>query len=102
MSDPTQGGDATTDNLPAYAGVGGALAYDARSGEPPTQDRPALDQNDASNEDKIAGIVAQTRLDVGDQDVERIADVLAQRFDETGVDIDADRTVALAAEIARR
>lgn len=102
MSDPTQGGDATTDDLPSYAGVGGALAHDAKTEAPATQDEPALDQNDASNEDKIAGIVAQTRADVGDQDVTRIADVLAQRFDETGVEIDADRTVALAAEIANR
>jgi hypothetical protein len=101
-TDPTEGGDATTDDLPSYAGVGGALADDASTEDPATQDEAALDQNHASNDERISGIVAQTRSDVGDQDVERITEVLTQRFAETGVDIDGDRTKALAAEIARR
>jgi hypothetical protein len=83
--------------LPGWAGAGGALANDAPPGPEPTSDgQPTTD------EDRIAGIVAQTRADIGDQDVQRIADVLAQRFQETGLDVDADRTVALAAEIQAR
>lgn len=88
--------------LPEYAGVGGALAHDATPAEPGAQTEPALDQNDATDDERIAGIVAQTRSDVGDAGLERIADVLAQRFTDAGLDVDADRTVALAAEITRR
>lgn len=87
--------------LPSHAGQGGAIAPDAAPGAG-VQDAPALDQNDASDEDRIAGIVAQTRSDVGGEGIERIADVLAQRFADAGLDVDADRTVALAAEVDAR
>jgi hypothetical protein len=96
--DETIGAD---EALPSHAGVGGALAHDAVPAVAP-QDAPALDQNPAGDEDRIAGIVAQTRADVGDRDLERIADVLRQRFEDSGLDVDADRTVALAAEITSR
>jgi hypothetical protein len=97
MSDP----QSTDETLPSHAGQGGAIAHDAASA-PGVQDEPVLDQNAASDEDRIAGIVAQTRVDVGDAGVERIADVLTQRFTDAGLDVDADRTVALAAEIDAR
>lgn len=87
--------------LPSHAGQGGAIAHDAVAA-PGVQNEPALDQNPASDEERIAGIVAQTRADVGDAGVERIADVLVQRFTDAGLDVDADRTVALAAEIDAR
>jgi hypothetical protein len=93
---PQQNPDA---GLASDAGVGGALAHDATPAPADTQDAPVLHQNDASDEDRIAGIVAQTRADVGDQGLERVADVLVQRFTDAGLDVDADRTVALAAEI---
>lgn len=96
MSDPN-----AADALPSHAGQGGAIAPDATPGAD-VQDRPVLDQNHASDEERISGIVAQTRSDVGDAGIERIADVLAQRFAEAGLDVDADRTVALAAEVDAR
>lgn len=108
------------------AGVGGALAPDAREPnvqpdapvdadaaaehgtaaagtEDPavaTQSEPALAQNHASDEDKVRGIVAQTTVDLPGAPAERVADVLTQRFTESGVDVGADRIAALAAEIA--
>jgi hypothetical protein len=81
--------DSTTEEAPAVAAPG-------------TQNEPAQDMHDASEEDKIAGIVAQTRADVGDQDDARIADVLRQRFNDTGIHVADDRVAALAAEVANR
>ena len=49
------------------------------------QNLPAMSQNNASDQEKITGIVAQTRVDVGDQDDARIADVLRQRLDQSGI-----------------
>ena len=48
---------------------------------------PAMAQNDASALEKVSGIVAQTRADVGVEPVERIAEVLRQRLDQAGVDL---------------
>lgn len=56
-----------------------------------TQDEPRLDQNETSETDKIAGIVVQTRADVGTESEERIRDVLAQRLSDAGLSLsDAD------------
>lgn len=54
------------------------------------QNLPAMSQNNASDGEKIAGIVAQTRVDVGDQDDARIADVLRQRFSDSGIAVADD------------
>ncbi len=52
---------------------------------------PAMSQNDASAVEKVSGIVAQTRQDVGTESVESIAHVLAQRLEQSGVSLpDAD------------
>ncbi|GAB3602922.1 hypothetical protein [Microbacterium aureliae] len=61
---------------------------------------PAMAQNDASAVDKVAGIVAQTRSDVGDQPLERVADVLRQRLDQSGVDLPDDEVRELARQIS--
>jgi hypothetical protein len=50
-----------------------------------------MDQNNAPDIDKVAGIVAQTRADVGTESLERIVEVLHQRLDQSGVSLpDAD------------
>jgi hypothetical protein len=67
-----------------------------------TQDEPIMDQHVATDEDKIEGIVAQTRIDVGDKPLERIADVLRQRFHDAGLDVDDDRTAELAERVSVR
>ncbi|WP_203580142.1 hypothetical protein [Microbacterium hibisci] len=52
---------------------------------------PAMAQNNASDLEKVTGIVAQTRQDVGTEPLERIAEVLRQRLDQSGIDLpDAD------------
>lgn len=89
---------------------GGAVAPDAQAPGSSggtgdgrnTQDAPAMDMHGTTTEDRITGIVAQTRSDVGDAPPERIADVLRQRFADTGIDVGDDRVRALAAEIADR
>ena len=61
---------------------------------------PAMSQNDASEVDKVAGIVAQTRQDVGTDPVERIADVLRQRLEQSGIDLPEDEIEELAHQVA--
>ena len=85
--------------------VGGALSHDAdeKSGTDAasnTQDEPAMDVHDASHEDKVAGIAAQTRLDVGGEGHERIADVLSQRFTDAGMTVTDEDRIALAKRIS--
>ena len=97
---------ASADEVPgagaaAADSYGGAVSDDTpAAAEPGTQNAPVQDMHHATDEDKIAGIVAQTRQDVGDKDESRIADVLRQRFTETGVHVADDRIAALAAEVS--
>jgi hypothetical protein len=48
----------------------------------------------------VAGIVAQTRQDVGTDPVERIADVLRQRLEQSGIDLPEDEIEELAHQVA--
>jgi hypothetical protein len=59
-----------------------------------------MSQNDASDVDKVAGIVAQTRSDVGDQSLDRIADVLRQRLVQAGVELPDDEVRELARQVS--
>ncbi len=61
---------------------------------------PAMSQNDASAIDKVSGIVAQTRQDVGTQSVEEIAHVLAQRLEQSGVPLPEAEVQELARQIS--
>jgi hypothetical protein len=61
-----------------------------------TQDLPAMSQNNATDEDKISGIIAQTRQDLPGESLERIGDVLRQRFADAGVEVADDRLAELA------
>jgi hypothetical protein len=98
---------ATADGVPgagaaAADSYGGAVADESPTAPAPgTQNAPAQDMHDTTDEDKIAGIVAQTRADVGEKDETRIADVLRQRFSDTGIHVADDRVAALAAEVAQ-
>jgi hypothetical protein len=87
-------------DLPSTAGTGGAIHPDARSTGTETQDAPAMDVTDAPVEDKIAGIAAQTRVDVGGEGAERIAEVLRQRFTDAGIDVSDAERADLAERIA--
>lgn len=63
------------------------------------QNVPAMSQNNASDMDKIAGIVAQTRVDVGDRDHESIVHVLRQRLEQAGVPLTATDVDELARQV---
>lgn len=63
-----------------------------------TQDEPVMDQHEATDDDKVDGIVAQVRADVGDKGERRIAEVLRQRLDQAGVAYD---DALVAASVAR-
>ena len=61
---------------------------------------PAMAQNNASDLDKVSGIVAQTRADVGTEPVERIVEVLHQRLDQAGVDLPDGDVRELARQVS--
>jgi hypothetical protein len=79
------------------AGVGGAVHEESggsRSEE--VQDEPVLEQNAASTQDKLDGIAAQTRVDLGDESQERYEEVLRQRLTDSDIQITDDEVSALA------
>lgn len=80
--------------------VGEAQRQKGGLGTEQEQRLPAMSQNDASAIDKVAGIAAQTRADVGTEPVGRIAEVLQQRLDQAGVDLPAADVDELANQIA--
>lgn len=61
---------------------------------------PAMAQNNASDLDKVAGIVAQTRADVGTEPIERITEVLRQRLDQSGIDLPDSDVQELARQVS--
>ena len=61
---------------------------------------PAMSQNDASDLEKVTGLVAQTRADVGTESVERIAEVLRQRLEQAGIDLPDSDVEELARQIS--
>ncbi|MCR2764543.1 hypothetical protein NQ152_13610 [Microbacterium sp. zg.B48] len=75
------------------AGVGGAVNQsDDAPRRQETQDEPVLAQNQASRQEKIDGLVAQTRVDLGGESDERYSEVLRQRLEDAGIEMtDEDR-----------
>ncbi|MEV7693689.1 hypothetical protein AB0N73_10215 [Microbacterium sp. NPDC089189] len=67
-----------------------------------TQDAPVMDVHTATDEEKIDGIVDQTRVDVGDKPHARVVDVLNQRFADAGLEVAPDDVAALADRVLRR
>ena len=57
-------------------------------------------QNDASEIEKVSGIVAQTRADVGTESIDRIAQVLAQRLEQSGIDLPDSDIRELAQQVS--
>ena len=69
----------------------GEAQRDGALGTEQEQRLPAMAQNNASQVEKVSGIVVQTRSDVGDQSEEQIQHVLKQRLEQSGIDLpDAD------------
>jgi hypothetical protein len=60
---------------------------------------PAMSQNNATEIDKISGIVAQTRQDIAGTEPERVFDVLKQRLEQSGIDLPDSDVHELARQI---
>ena len=90
------GQDAGRDALTA----GAAQRMPGGLGTEQEQRLPAMSQNDASELEKVTGVVAQTRADVGTEPVERIAEVLRQRFEQSGIDLPDSDIEELAHQIS--
>ncbi|MGX1703061.1 hypothetical protein [Microbacterium sp. NPDC055357] len=89
------GQDGTRDTLTAGEAQreGGAL------GSEQTQNLPAMDQNNASEVEKVAGILAQTRSDVSQPPRERVVEVLHQRLEQAGIALPDAEVEELADQI---
>lgn len=101
------------------AGVGGAIAdeqdEDRDDREDPTstpagtpdassrgtQDAPSMDTHAATGDDKLDGVIAQTRSDGRGQDAATVEKLLRSRLQDTGLQMDEDRIAALVAEMTR-
>ncbi|MBD7956061.1 hypothetical protein H9651_00215 [Microbacterium sp. Sa4CUA7] len=57
-------------------------------------------QNNASQVDKVSGIVAQTRNDVGTEPHDRIVEVLHQRLEQAGIQLPDDEVSELARQVS--
>jgi hypothetical protein len=80
--------------------VGEAQRTPGGLGTEQEQRLPGMAQNDAPPIDKVAGIVVQTRADVGTEPLDRIAQVLRQRFDQAGFDLTDTDIEELARQVS--
>jgi len=68
----------------SVAGVPGAYGHDMSSNE---QDAPVMaGSDDASNDEKLSGLIEQVDADHGDEGAAAMADHLRNRMDETQVE----------------
>jgi len=89
-----QGQDEGRDTLTAGAAQREAALDDAQE-----QRLPAMSQNNASEIDKVAGIVAQTRNDLAATEPERVPEVLRERLQQSGIDLPDAEIEELARQI---
>ncbi|SEB35984.1 hypothetical protein SAMN04489806_0123 [Paramicrobacterium humi] len=64
------------------------------------QDEPIMDMHEASDDDKISGIVTQERLDMAGANAAEIEYKLRERFREAGLDVDDEFVSEQAQEIS--
>lgn len=60
---------------------------------------PAMSQNNASEVEKVSGIVAQTRQDVSHLGHDRVVDVLHQRLNDAGISLPDGEVEELAKQV---
>lgn len=83
------------------AGVGGAIADDEPADRHTgTQDGPRLDQNVATDGERLNGIVTQTRADLAGQDTSVVEKSLHRRLEDAGIALDEGELQSLARDIA--
>ncbi|SFS15105.1 hypothetical protein SAMN04487846_3041 [Microbacterium sp. cf046] len=94
MSGTTEDGQ----QRPSDAGVGGAVHQEPgkAGGAEAVQDEPILEQNSATIEEKLEGIAAQTRVDLGDESQDRYEEVLRQRLTDADIQLTDDEVSSLA------
>lgn len=63
------------------------------------QDLPAMSQNNAGADEKLAGIIEQTRGDLPDCTAEEVTALLRERASQAGLDLDEDTAAQLADDI---
>lgn len=80
--------------------VGEAQRTPGGLGTAQAQRLPGMSENDATALEKVSGIVAQTRADVGTEPQERIVEVLRQRLSEAGVDLPDSDVEEMARQIS--
>jgi hypothetical protein len=100
---PTYGGQAAGAHMGQDGGRETMSASQAQRqgalGTEQEQRLPAMSQNNASDVDKVAGIVAQTRQDLGPDNPERAFEVLKQRLSQSGIDLPDSDIRELARQI---
>lgn len=65
------------------------------------QDTTVLDQNPTTTQDRINGIIEQTRDDMLGRDREQIVELLSDRFRDSGIEISDDELETMAVAISR-
>jgi len=88
----SNGGEAPEDS------VGGAVhqVSGKSTGPEEVQSEPVLEQNSASLDEKLDGIAAQTRVDLGAESQDRYEEVLRQRLSDADIQLTDDDISAIA------
>lgn len=77
----------------------GAGENAARPPRPGEQNEPLLAQNTTTDAERLAGIVEQTRADLGGEDLEKIIAVLKQRLADAAIPLSDEGVSALADKV---
>ncbi|GAA3029084.1 hypothetical protein [Microbacterium dextranolyticum] len=65
-----------------------------------TQDSPALAQNEATEDERLQGLVAQVRADLSGEDAATVETAVRRRLDDTGIDVDEELVRRLVEELS--
>ncbi|MBX3093325.1 MAG: hypothetical protein KF680_02095 [Cryobacterium sp.] len=65
------------------------------------QDTTVLDQNLTTTDERISGIISQTRDDMLGRDRQHIVELLGERFRDAGIEIPEDELETMAVAISR-
>lgn len=76
-----------------------AQSQDQALSDEQAQALPGMDQNNADQAEKVAGIVVQTRADLTTQPLTRVPEMLSQRLEQAGISLPAETVDALARQI---
>lgn len=86
-----------TDEEPRIAGVAEDLPPEQRTG---TQDGPRQDVHVTNDQERLHGIIAQTRIDLTGQSPDIVEKSLRHRLGDIGITLDEDEFAALVRDIS--